>query len=83
MKPQIRHTHFFHCLGPHITEQAHCLIKELYIVSILKFKRDVSLYPVILAETDSLVMYYRSVGIHLGHDNYIYTKLFKCAKKKK
>ena len=28
----------FHCLGPHMTEQAHYLIKEFYIVVVPQFK---------------------------------------------
>ena len=33
----------FHCLGPHVTEQARFLIDELYIVHIPHFKQYVSL----------------------------------------
>ena len=62
-------------------EQAHFLIKELYIVSVPQFNRYGSLYPALLAATASLIIYYRSVGNHIGHKNYIYTKLWKCTKK--
>ena len=71
----------FHCLGPHLTEHAHCLIKELYIVSIPQFKRDGSLHPVLLVAMYSMEIYHCSVGTHLGLKNYVYTKLCKCAKK--
>ena len=70
----------FHRFGPHMTEKYHFLIKELYIVSVPKFKRDGSLYPVLLSETASLVIYHHCVGTHLGHKNYVYTKLCKSAK---
>ena len=73
----------FHCLGPHVAEQAHFLIKDFCIVSVWQFKLDESLYPVIFAETASLVMHHSSVGTHLVHENCIYTKLFKCTKKAK
>ena len=65
----------FHCLGPHKTEQAHFLIKDLYIVSIPQFKTDCSIYLVLLASTDGLVMYHCSVGTHIGHENYVYNNL--------
>ena len=73
----------FHCLVPHVAEQAHFLIKDFCIVSVWQFKLDESLYPVIFAETASLVMHHSSVGTHLVHENCIYTKLFKCTKKAK
>ena len=59
----------FYCLGPHVTEQAHFLIKDLYIEHIPQFKWYRSLYPVLLASTNSLVMYHCYVGTHIGHKN--------------
>ena len=38
-----------HCLVPHVTEQAHFLIKELHIVSVTQFKLYGILHPVLLA----------------------------------
>ena len=73
----------FHCLGPHGMEQAHCLIKELYIVSVPQFKQDSSLYPILLEEISSMVMYHHYVGTHIDHKEYVYTKLHKCSKKPK
>ena len=63
----------FYWLEPHVMEQANCLIKELYIVSVTQLKRDGSIYPVILEATYSTEMYHRSVGTHIGHKNK-YTK---------
>ena len=37
----------FHCLGPQVMEQAHFLIKELYIVSAPQFYKDASFYPIL------------------------------------
>ena len=48
-------------------------------MSIPQLKQDVSLYPVLLSETASLLVYHSSVGTHPGHENYVYTKLLKCA----
>ena len=67
----------FHYLGTHVTGQAHHLIKELYIVYVPKFNTYGSIYPVLLESATSMVMYHRAVGTHLGHDNYVYTKLWK------
>ena len=39
--------------------------------------------PYSLSSTASLVMHHRSVGTHLGHENYIYTNLCKSTKKSK
>ena len=64
-------------------EQAHCLINELYILSVPQFKRYDSLYPLLLSDTASMIIYHRSVGTHIGHENYVYTKLYKGAKNKK
>ena len=36
----------FHWIGPHVTEQAHWLIKELYILYVQKFNKYDSLYYV-------------------------------------
>ena len=66
-----------------MTEQAHQLIKELYILSVPKFNTDGSIYPVCLEETDSMLMYHHSIGNHLGHDNYVYNKLCKSSEKSK
>ena len=57
------------------------MIKELYIVSLPQFKRDGSLYPVLLAATKNLLMYHYSVGIDLGHENYVNTKMCKSVEK--
>ena len=48
-----------------------------------QFKQYVSLYPVFLEGITSLVMYYFSVGSHIVHKNYVYTKLWKSFKKSK
>ena len=48
-----------------------------------QFKRYVSLYPFILLETASMLIYHRSVGNYLVHKSYVYTNLCKCAKKSK
>ena len=64
-----------------MTEQAHFLINDFYIVSVPQYKRDGSLYPVILEATAGMVMYHSSIGTHIGHKNYLYNKLFMCAKK--
>ena len=66
-----------------MTKHDHLLIKELYIVSVPQLKRVGSILPVLLSETDSLVMYHHSVGTHLGHENYLYTNLCKSAKNQK
>ena len=34
-------------------------------------------------KTDSLVMYHHSVGTHIGHENFVYTKLGKSTDKSK
>ena len=59
----------FHCLGPHVTEQAHWLIKYLLIVSVPWSKWYGILYPVRLEATDSMLMYHSSVGTHIFHEN--------------
>ena len=46
-------------------------------MSVPYFKRDGSIYPVLLEETGSLVMYHSAVEINLVCNNYVYTKLFK------
>ena len=73
----------FHYLGTHVTGQAHHLIKELYIVYVPKFNPYGSIYSVLFQSANSMVMYHRAVGTHLGHDNYIYTKLWKIHEKPK
>ena len=52
-------------------------------MTVPQFKRDGSLYPIFLSETDSLLMYHLSAGNHLGQENHVYTKLCKCDKKSK
>ena len=59
----------FHCLDHHVTEHAHFLINELCIVSVLNFKQYESLYLVLLAETDGMVIYHSSVGTILDTRN--------------
>ena len=48
-----------------------------------QFNKYGSLYPVLLSATDILVMYHRSVGNHIVHEDYVYTKLCKSAQKSK
>ena len=38
----------FDCLGPHVMERYHWLIKDLYIVPVTHFKQDGSIYPFLL-----------------------------------
>ena len=57
----------FHWLGPHVTEQSHFLIKELYIAPVAHLKQYFSIYPILLAATTSLVMQNISVGTHCVH----------------
>ena len=73
----------FHYLSPNMTKQAHFMIKELYIVSVPQLKQYESIYPVLLASTSSLFMHQISVGTHVGHEKYVYTKLCKSAEKSK
>ena len=73
----------FHCLGPHVTEKSHFLIKDFYIVSIPQFEQDGILYPVFISSNFSLVVYHISIGTHIGHKNYIYTNLCNSAEKPK
>ena len=62
----------FHYLGPHVMEQYNLLIKELYIVSVPQFNPNGSRQPILLASTESLVIYHCTVGRYIGHDNYVY-----------
>ena len=57
----------FHWLGPHVMEQSHFLIKELYIAPVAHLKRYFSIYPILLAATTSLVMQNISVGTNFVH----------------
>ena len=52
-------------------------------MSVPHFKRYVSIYPVLLAATDVMFMYHSYVVTHIGHDNYVYTKMFKSSEKSK
>ena len=67
----------FNCLGTHMPEQAHLIIKELYIVSVPQFNPDVSIYPVLLVATYIMFMYNCYFGTNLGHNKYVYTNLLK------
>ena len=57
--------------------------KELYIVYVPKFNPYGSIYSVLFESANSMVMYHRAVGTHLGHNNYIDTKLWKINEKSK
>ena len=48
-----------------------------------QFKREGSLYPVILAASASMFIYNSSVGTHPGHKNNVYNKLYKSSEKSK
>ena len=52
-------------------------------MSATQFKTYGSLYHVLLSEADILVIFHRYFGTHIGHDDYIYTKMCKSAEKPK
>ena len=52
-------------------------------MSASQFRLNGNLYPVLLAETASTVIYHCSIGTYFGHEKCIYTKLCKIYEKYK
>ena len=48
-----------------------------------QLKQNVCIYPVLLAETNGLVMYNCSFGTDIVHKSYVYIKLWKITQKDK